>query len=276
MLLSSSSMHLLYTFRMPRAKTATQRALNQLSEHLQQCKGVLDKLLPREDYTSLQDMSRQELLNLIVNAGSPTEQSMQQSMRTASVATVQSHSSGLPADGSLVLEQLNTNATEYDEQTTDFVSDDVNALSMSTSRHSSYVGSSSISAALKVMAILCPDIMKHSSLTAPSSPFNQSERSSLAYTKISRETEASYVDAYFANVHVIVPMVHEARFRERFAAPEVEDDPTWGVLLNMVLAMGSIAGETSAESNHAVFYQRAKGFLSFDLFGSGMSHLSAR
>jgi hypothetical protein len=250
---------------MPRAKTATQRALNQLSEHLQQCKGVLDKLLPRDDYTSLQDLSRQELLNLIMSAGSP----IQQSMRTDSIATIQTHSSGLPADGSLVLEQLNTNATEYDEQTTDYVSDDVNALSMSTSRHSSYVGSSSISAALKVMAILCPDIMKHSSLTAPSSPFNQSERSSLAHTQISCHTEASYVDAYFANVHVIVPMVHETRFRERFAAREMENDPTWGVLLNMVLAMGSIAGETSAESNHAVFYQRAKTFLSFDLFGSG-------
>jgi len=33
--------------------------------------------------------------------------------------------------------------------------------------------------------------------------------------------------------------------------------------------MGSIAGETVPESNHAIFYQRAKSMLSFDLFGSG-------
>lgn len=37
----------------------------------------------------------------------------------------------------------------------------------------------------------------------------------------------------------------------------------------MVLAMGAIAGETCTESIHAVFYQRAKSMLSFDLFGSG-------
>jgi len=151
------------------------------------------------DYTTLQDLSRKELVDLVVSAESPA----MAELRTASL-TEQSANIGLPADGSLALESLNTHTSEYDEQTTDFVADDVNALSLSTSRHSSYVGSSSISAALKVMAVLCPDIMKHSSLTAPNSPFNKSERSSIAHMPVTREVEANYVDAYFGHVHPIV------------------------------------------------------------------------
>lgn len=168
---------------------------------MQQCKGILEKLLPSADYTTLQDLSRKELIELVAKSDSPAIAEL----RTASLSD-KSTNMGLPADGSLALEQLNTHTSEYDEQTTDFVADDVNALSLSASRHSSYVGSSSISAALKVMAVLCPDIMKHSSLTAPNSPFNKSERSSIAHMHVTREVESSYIDAYFGHVHPIVRM----------------------------------------------------------------------
>lgn len=159
---------------------------------------MLEKLLPSSDYTTLQDLSRKELVDLVVSAESPAIAQL----RTASLSE-QSANMGLPTDGSLALESLNTHTSEYDEQTTDFVADDVNALNLSQ-RQSSYVGSSSISAALKVMAVLCPDIMKHSSLTAPNSPFNKSERSSIAHMPVTREVEANYIDAYFGHVHPIV------------------------------------------------------------------------
>lgn len=208
-----------------------------------------------------------ELLDLALTMSSPPERpgTLKRTMSTATALSVNMNH----CDASLALEQLHGTPSEYDEDSPDFVADDVNALGLSSSRQSSYVGSSSIATALKVIAVICPDIMKHSSLTAPNSPFGKSERSVNLQnsTTPSRETEVLYVDAYFDHFHHIIPMINEHQFRHKFESGS--DDLAWLALMNMVLAMGSIAKETCLESTHAIFYQRAKNFLSFDSFGSG-------
>ncbi len=173
-------------------------------------------------------------------------------------------------DGSSALEQLQDPPSEFDEDSPDFVTDDVNALDLSALRHSSYVGSSSISAALKVMSILCPAIKKHSNLPQIDSPYERSDRdaSDLSSLSITRETELGSVEAYFSHVHVLVPMIDEKQFWMNFASGARVDAP-WLSLLNMVFALGSIAAMTCLDTVHTVFYLRARRYLGLDSFGSG-------
>lgn len=210
------------------------------------------------DPAVLQSLSRQELKDLL-SGTSP--QPTSGPLNSPPVAR---------SDGSSALEQLQETPSEFDEDSPDFVADDVNALNLSTLRHSSYVGSSSISAALKVMSILCPAIKKHSHLSHIDSPYERLDRDAShgASLLVTRETEIASVEAYFAHVHVLVPMIDEAHFRTNFANGTRTDAP-WLSLLNMVFALGSIAALTCLDTTHAVFYQRAQRYLGLDSFGSG-------
>ena len=174
------------------------------------------------------------------------------------------------SEGSTALEQLQDTPSEFDEDSPNFVTDDVNALNLSALRHSSYVGSSSISAALKVMSILCPAIKKHSNLPQIDSPYDRSDKDACDSMSllITRETEMASVEAYFAHVHVLVPMIDEVQFRANLASGARSDTP-WLSLLNMVFALGSIAAMTCLDTVHTIFYQRAERYLGLDSFGSG-------
>ena len=178
--------------------------------------------------------------------------------------------SQLRTDGGLVLEQLQDTPSEFDEDNPDFVTDDVNALSLSALRHSSYVGSSSISAALKVISFLCPSITKHSNPTHIDSPYEKMARNGFecASLVVLPETEAAFVEAYFTHVHVLIPMIDEHQFRTHFSAGTRDDGP-WLSLMNMVFALGSIAASTCLDTMHTIFYHRAKQYLGFDAFGYG-------
>lgn len=215
-------------------------------------------LFPSDDPSTLCTLSRQELVELLQ---SPFP--LESDGRTASTPQ-------LRCDGSLVLEQLQDTRSEFDEDSPDFVTDDVNALGLSALRHSSYVGSSSISAALKVLSILCPSITKHSNLTHIDSPYEKIARNGFecATLVIPREREAAFMEAYFAHVHVLIPMIDEHHFRTCFNAATRDDGP-WLSLMNMVFALGSIAASTCLDTTHTIFYHRAKEHLGFDAFGSG-------
>lgn len=242
------------------------RALENISNSLQECRNILDRLFPSTDVAALQPLTREELVELVVNSSSPTLPDM-----TLHSSSITGHPGpAVKSDATLALEQLHGTPSEYDEESPDFVADDVNALSLSSTRQSSYVGSSSIATALKVIAVICPGVMKNQSLTAPNSPYNKSDRgaSLQASVHVPHELEAAFVDAYFDHVHVLVPMVNEQQFRQRFES-NTRDDVSWLALMNMVLAMGSIARETCLETSHIIFYQRAKSLLNFDSFGSG-------
>jgi len=63
-------------------------------------------------------------------------------------------------------------------------------------------------------------------------------------------------------------MLDEYRFRETYKNGTNEDTP-WLGLLNMVLALGSIAAQTCLETTHVIYYERARSILTFDSFGSG-------
>lgn len=159
-----------------------------------------------------------------------------------------------------------------DESETSRVADDVNGLAFSRqSPNASYLGISSVPTILRVIAHLSPHVQQRvpkgsqawrSPSTLGASP---DDMTCLQFDEI------PLINAYFSHVHPIIPMVDEADFRQRylrFGTDEEEVGP-WLALMNMVLAMGSMASDSVHFNGHNPFYKRALPHLNINSFGSG-------
>jgi hypothetical protein len=80
--------------------------------------------------------------------------------------------------------------------------------------------------------------------------------------------EAYLIDAYFAHIHCVTPIVNEEEFRSKYARGGTKQ-AAWLALLNMVLAMGSVSTSDPDETSHKVFYARAYQNLGLDSLGNG-------
>jgi hypothetical protein len=153
--------------------------------------------------------------------------------------------------------------------------DDTNGLCLHSDRQASYLGASSIKAALVVMLKVQPQLR---STLAP--PLNSVEmannlpviRQRSAAPKDSSRIPWSWkgqtlIDAYFKRIHVFIPMLDEATFRADYLEGQRFDSP-WLALLNMVFAMGSIVAMKSDDFNHINYYNRAMEHITLDAFGS--------
>lgn len=155
--------------------------------------------------------------------------------------------------------------------------DDVNALSLSVNRHSSYLGATSIRAAFLVMLKLAPALRSFlapanenkSQLSASRRHTSWLEKAGRVFLPVSWSSEGqNLIDAYFKRVQILVPMLDEPSFRADYLDGRRSDLP-WLALLNMVFAMGSIVANKSDDCNHVTYYGRAKEHLGIDSFGSG-------
>lgn len=191
------------------------------------------------------------------------------------------------------LEQIPSLDTEWDEERRNrdpipAEADDVNALSLSVDRQSSYLGASSIKAAFLVMLKVAPIL--RSFLAPPQNgngngngngnkqgnvasnyptPRTESSVKSLSLLAISWSSDGqTLIDAYFNRVQIFVPMLDEPSFRADYLNGRRQDAP-WLALLNMVFAMGSIVANKSDDHTHINYYNRAKEHLGIDSFGSG-------
>lgn len=146
------------------------------------------------------------------------------------------------------------------------ISDDVNALSLSLDSSSSYLGISSISAILRVMAYISPEFRTSTQKPQPSATVANLARS-MNHTTLQTD-EPTLINAYFAHMHCITPIVDEADFRAKYARRDDQRSP-WLALLNMVLTMGSLATSDPDEKTHSIFYAKAYQHLSLESFGTG-------
>ncbi|CAK7219167.1 hypothetical protein SBRCBS47491_003754 [Sporothrix bragantina] len=78
--------------------------------------------------------------------------------------------------------------------------------------------------------------------------------------------EETAINAYFAHVHGIVPLLDEVHFRDLWRRGQRCDRP-WLALLNMVLVLGALAFGDE-RSSHA-YYLRAQTYLDFELLATG-------
>lgn len=154
------------------------------------------------------------------------------------------------------------------------ISDDVNGLLMSLDRLSSYVGISSITAALKVIVRCAPHartLIAHNNETVQPSRAG-SPRPELADNRPdalpSQAQGQELIESYFERVHPFFPMIEEHKFRSTYLYADREDSP-WLALLNMVFALGSLAASTADNEAHYVYFSRARKHLTLESFGSG-------
>lgn len=263
------------------------RTLDALQQSLDECRAVIKRLFPNRDVQSLIPLSRHDLLAILESTGTAATATQPSPTISHTSGTSQEYRSPLqstsPDDGSLAnLEQVPSRDTEWDEERRNrdpipAESDDVNALSLSVDRQSSYLGASSIKAAFIVMLKVAPALRPF--LETHSTDTRQPERSNYptprpgftgrSARRVPWSSEGqTLIDAYFNRVQIFVPMLDEPSFRANYLGGQRNDSP-WLALLNMVFAMGSIVALKSDDHNHLNFYNRAKEHLTIDSFGSG-------
>ncbi|TDZ25393.1 Lactose regulatory protein LAC9 [Colletotrichum orbiculare MAFF 240422] len=264
----------------------SRKTLEALSQSLEECRSILKRLYPDQEVQSLLPLSRQELLGLlgrplhdtpIALPSPPTNPSpLSQELESPACSKSEQGLSGL--------ELMPGRDTEWDEERRGrdpipIEADDVNALSLSVDRQSSYLGASSIKAALMCLLKVCPGL-RHSLITPLQSVEVTQSFPTVRFrgTAPPKDTQRipwswkgqTLIDAYFKRIHVFVPMLDEAAFRADYLEGQRFDAP-WLALLNMVFAMGSIVAMKSDDYNHINYYNRAMKHLPIDAFGN--SHI---
>lgn len=222
-------------------------------------------------------LPREELLELALSSPGPAQTTSPSAAETQAISDVTHGSDG--AESLEALEQAPPEDPFWDEARkhqvrVQGISDDVNGLSMSVDRLSSYVGISSITAALKVIVRCAPQarpLMAHSNETilpsrAGSPPPELADNRPDALPSQAQGQEL--IESYFERVHPFFPMVEERKFWSTYLYGDRKDSP-WLALLNMVFALGSLSSSTADNEVHYVYFNRSRQHLTLESFGSG-------
>lgn len=188
--------------------------------------------------------------------------------------------SDLEANERLYKLQCHSSAVfEWDEtspETRHAVEDDVNALSLSQDRKSSFVGISSVAAAVRALKAVLPAQLMEQKPAAPKRPSQDTFHDPSTITTPSTPNRVSsyreeqrLIDAYFAGIHVFAPVIHEPSFRNKYLTSQGSQDRSWLALLNMVLALGSVTSSAVDSNEDFQYYHLAQRCLSLESFGSG-------
>ncbi|KAJ5692706.1 hypothetical protein N7462_002129, partial [Penicillium macrosclerotiorum] len=227
-------------------------------------RGTLEKLFPDTSPESLVDLSREKLLELMTTGGSPYVQHQSSPTMTTSmethVSTMTMERPDLESLHSMPAEELDDGQAASTSSSIGHISDDVNALSLTTRHPTSYLGISSIQAALKVIAWLHPEFESYFARTLSQEQSNQSTNPMAQHqgTDQSRPslTELQMLDAYFINFQPFTPLLDEDYIRTTYLT-SLRKDKRWLALLNIVLALGSIAAAGADDNTHKVYFERS-------------------
>jgi Fungal specific transcription factor domain len=254
------------------------RSVEKISATLQKYRGILQKLYPTVHPDLLADLPRETLIEMI-STNSPIEPP---SPITPTVDERAPHIS--PDAGSLeALQSMpddSNDGSDHRSAGEPGITDDVNALSLSIKQSSSYLGISSVVAVLRVILWLDPASQKFFAQTPDGSELASREHSSPpedmepGHTLTQGRTEGSsptwnempLINAYFSYVHPLIPLIEERTFRNTYMTAR-RSDPRWRLLLNAVLAMGSIAAGSADDISHHIYFNRAKQYLNLESLG---------
>ncbi|KAH8429297.1 fungal specific transcription factor domain-containing protein [Aspergillus melleus] len=232
------------------------RSHQELSRSLEIRDAILEQLFPTVSPESLRGLSREALRQLIERQGPGVEET---STEVQEAAHIRDESEDDEAWDEA--DKLMQHSSAYDE---------VNNLSLTFDRSHSYLGFSSVGIMLhsilevspKIQTKLAHDLQAHAShlSIAPDDGTTPSSGEMLLTSEVC-------IDAYFAHVHAITPMLDEAEFRRRVRENNADDGP-WQALLNMVVVMGAVAmGQWKSELIRNSFHQ-ARRFMNMELLGS--------
>lgn len=222
---------------------------------------ILARLFGSRDIGFLVSLPREDLLNLALSH--PTEHSPSNSVGQAPNKPQRAQSDD--CDSLEILEQAPGDDTDFE----DFkpagriqnVSDDVNGLSMRLDKQASYVGVSSVNAAIKVIFKTTPaarqfmqsQVSKKPVVNRPASQAESQDILSLP----SPDEANTLIESFFDRVHPFFPMVDEDTFWQSHRSGDRKDS-SWLALLNMVFTLGSVAAHPAEDETHTVYFERAR------------------
>ncbi|KAF2162135.1 hypothetical protein M409DRAFT_27518 [Zasmidium cellare ATCC 36951] len=254
------------------------RLVDNLQTQIDQYHSVFHRLFPGKELEDFLSLSREGLINLAVTLPAPHASPGDTPDPVQVLGGAVQKSEG--AESLEALEQAPEQDPETDEakrlrDKIQGISDDVNGLSLSVDRASTYVGISSINAAMKVIFKAAPIARPFIAQTSAES--TEPSRSSTPppyvldpdpYYLPPADVGERLIDSYFAHIHVLMPLIDEDHFRHSFLYGTRRDSP-WLALLNMVMALGALASSTCENEDHIAFYKRAREHLTQEGFGSG-------
>lgn len=255
------------------------RLVDKLSGNIELYKSILAKLVGNTQLDSLANMSREELLQLALASPEVIQGTSPSVANAQAMSEIHTGSDG--ADSLEALEQAPPEDPYWDEARkhqirVQGISDDVNGLSMSVDRLSSYVGISSITAALKVIVRCAPQarpLLTHSNQAetavpsrANSPPPDLANDHPLALP--SQVQGEGLIESYFDRCHPFFPLIDERKFWATYLHGN-RTDSQWLALLNIVFAVGSLASSTADNQAHYTYFSRSRKHMSLDSFGSG-------
>ncbi|KAL2856846.1 fungal-specific transcription factor domain-containing protein [Aspergillus pseudodeflectus] len=233
-------------------------------------RSALTKLFPGTAPEQLVDLPREKLLELMTGNSNSTQ--VQHSPATTTSATTAI--SVLPTERP-TLESLHFIPRDEVGEipgappvSSGHISDDVNALSLLARPPTSYLGISSVQAALRAIAWNHPE---YNFSISPTVSRQQAEEplSPLSATLATLQfTENQLVDAYFANFHVFAPLLDEDAFRRTHLAGN-RQDARWLALRDIVLALGSIVAAVDVnDRTHCTYFESSMSHLNLGSLGN--------
>lgn len=257
------------------------RSLEKISATLDVYRDILQKLFPTTHPDLLEELPREKLIDMITK-NSPLVEPL-----SPVTPNLDEKPPEISPDAEIVdsLQLMPEDEMDGDVKVRGVpgITDDVNALSLSVKQSSTYLGISSVMAVLRVILWLSPDAHEFLSKTPDRSAIASREQSfppevfggsllpsSSFNASSSLWDEIPAIQAYFVYVQPFVPLIDEQDFRDTYMTGR-RSDKRWALLLNTVLALGSVAASTSDQNEHRIYYARAKKHL--DLECQGNPHL---
>ncbi|KFY13974.1 hypothetical protein V492_02936 [Pseudogymnoascus sp. VKM F-4246] len=225
---------------------------------------LLNRLFPEHSPESLIGLSRSELIQLAQDA--PQEQPPHLAQAAAALT---------PDQGSENDEDREWNEAYVTQDPASGMCDDVNSLSLHANRRS-FIGALSVHAVLRAIFKLNPLIQAHAMNSLMTTWYAPSMSTSAGETPTNIELhntlptvdEQTSINAYFSHIHSITPLLDETEFRKTWIRGQRSDVP-WVVLLNMVMALGSLSTGEPNDQSHGIYFLRAKKFLDLEFLGNG-------
>ncbi|KAL2210131.1 hypothetical protein CC79DRAFT_1394415, partial [Sarocladium strictum] len=258
-------------------RAPTAQAFDELSDQNDSARRVLQSLFPGQSVDSLQSFSRDELLSIASTNASQTLPPEAEKSTTLETATAcdSPHASILGFESSRIQEFVWDETVDSSHHQLPW-EDDVNGMTalFDTESGRSYLGISSVATILHVMAHTSPQlrhaIEEKKSATSSSIAASRPTHTDLSTGRPIME-EPSLFDAYFGVVHVAVPMIDEASFRQCYAQGGAtgRSKGPWLALLNMVLTLGYIAMHDDSQAEYTYFADQAAQHLDMSCFATG-------
>lgn len=161
-------------------------------------------------------------------------------------------------------DQLDEGQCAGRSESLEHVSDDVNALSLTSQQSASYLGISSTQAAVKVIACLHPQLKSYSFRTLRK---RKIDGRVIGPQTSAPATEMEMLDAYFSEFQPLAPLLDEKSFRVTHLVAERKDS-RWLALLNIVLALGSIVASGPDDNSHRIYFERSMNLLDLTTLGT--------